>query len=238
MNSEDLHALTAAYALDALDEAERRRYERHLTSCSRCSAELRGFRELSARLASAAATEPPPALRNRVLTSVTPSGRASEPAAATHHVPRWVGVATGAVAAAAVAAAAVLGIVAAHSQDQLTASLREQREVATVLAAPDCKIVRVPIRTGGSATVAMSASMHALVFTAAGLRAAPTGQRYQLWLMRSSGDTRAGTLPAAAGGPVMVMANGAIAGQHLGLSLERETRPSRPTTPMLAIIPL
>lgn len=238
MSSEDLHTLTAAYALDALDDVERRRYERHLTSCPRCATELRGFLELSARLATATATEPPPGLRNSVLTAATQCDQASAPPPASRLPHRWIAVVAGAVAAAAVAAAAVSGVVAARSEDRLTASRREQREVASVLAAPDCKIVRAPIRTGGTATVAMSARMHALIFTAAGLPAAPAGQRYELWLMRPSGDTRAATLPAADGGPVMVMASAPIAGQHLGLSLERDTRPSRPTAPMLAIIAL
>ena len=239
MSSDDLHTLTAAYALDALDQVERRRYERHLTRCARCSAELRGFRESSARLATASATNPPPELRERLLAAVTDRERTPATSAAIRRPPHWVAAAaTATLAAAAVAAAVVFGVLAAHSQAQLATGQREQREIATVLAARDCKIVRAPIRTGGTATVVMSARKHALVLTAAGLAPAPPGQRYQLWLMRPSGDTRAGTLPAAGGGPVMVMAKGTIAGQHLGISLERNTHPSRPTPPMLAIIRL
>jgi anti-sigma factor RsiW len=35
----DLHDLTAAYALDALDPDEAREYEAHLARCERCRAE-------------------------------------------------------------------------------------------------------------------------------------------------------------------------------------------------------
>lgn len=238
MNSEDVHALTAAYALDALDQVERQRYERHLTGCAACRTELRGFREVSGRLATFAATEASPALRADVLTAVASAGRPSATPVLMGHLRRWHVAAAGALAAAAVVAATVFGVVAATSRDRLTATQHEEREIAAVLSAPDCKILHAPLRTGGTATVVMSPHMRALVVTAEGVRPAPTGQRYQLWFMRATGDTRAGTLPASGAGPVMVFADGAPTGQRLGISLEREPRPSHPSAPMLAVIPL
>jgi anti-sigma-K factor RskA len=64
------HALAGAYALDALDGAERARFERHLASCRTCPGEVRGFAATAAVLGQAAAVPPPPALKGRVLADV------------------------------------------------------------------------------------------------------------------------------------------------------------------------
>ncbi|MCB0953113.1 MAG: zf-HC2 domain-containing protein, partial [Microthrixaceae bacterium] len=48
--SEDTHDLVAAYALDALDELERRRFEAHLDGCPSCLEELSGFSEVAGAL--------------------------------------------------------------------------------------------------------------------------------------------------------------------------------------------
>jgi len=64
------HALAGPYALDALDAAERARYERHLRRCATCPAEVRGFAAVAASLGVAAAATPPPALKGRVLADV------------------------------------------------------------------------------------------------------------------------------------------------------------------------
>lgn len=238
MNSEDVHTLTAAYALDALDPSERQRYERHLTGCAACRTELHGFLEVSGRLAAVAATDGSPTLRERVLTAVDSAEQISQGPVAARGSRRWRVAALGAAAAAAVVAATVFGVLAANSHDRLTASQQEQREIAAVLSAQDCKILHVRLKTGGTATVVMSAHMRALVVTAAGVLPAPTGQRYQLWLMRNSGDVRVGTLPRSGTGPVMIFAAGSPAGARLGISLEHDPHPSRPNTPMLAVIQL
>ena len=40
---DDLHELTAGYALDALDPVDHARFEEHLATCDRCREELRGL---------------------------------------------------------------------------------------------------------------------------------------------------------------------------------------------------
>jgi hypothetical protein len=64
------HALAGAYALDALDAAERARFERHLATCRTCPDEVRGFAATATVLGVAAAVTPPPALKGRVLADV------------------------------------------------------------------------------------------------------------------------------------------------------------------------
>ena len=64
----DIHEQAAAYALDALDDAERRAFEAHLDGCERCLAEVASFEGAVLGLADAAdGGEPPVGLRERVL---------------------------------------------------------------------------------------------------------------------------------------------------------------------------
>ena len=52
----DLHSLSGAYALDALEAgSERDRFTRHLSRCQSCASEVRGFREVATAMAFAAA---------------------------------------------------------------------------------------------------------------------------------------------------------------------------------------
>ena len=78
------HLLAGAYALDALDGAERARFERHLASCRTCPDEVRGYAATAAVLGQAAAVTPPPALKGRVLDAVAALGtaRSGDPAIA------------------------------------------------------------------------------------------------------------------------------------------------------------
>jgi anti-sigma-K factor RskA len=107
----DLHELTAAYALDALDADEAEAYEKHLGQCEECREQLAGLTETAGALAFATVAPPPPArLRAAIL----------EQAAAerTNVVPlfrrRWV--ARGLAVAAAAAACVVVGLAVALSR--------------------------------------------------------------------------------------------------------------------------
>ena len=52
----DLHKLTGAYAVDALDDLERARFEQHLAECDDCRAEVAELRETAALLADSVST--------------------------------------------------------------------------------------------------------------------------------------------------------------------------------------
>ncbi|MDA2807136.1 anti-sigma factor [Nocardiopsis suaedae] len=62
----DVHGLTAAYALDALEGDERAEVEAHLEECEDCRRDLRDFRETAARLGTAEAVGPPEGLWGKV----------------------------------------------------------------------------------------------------------------------------------------------------------------------------
>ncbi|WP_435770352.1 anti-sigma factor [Nocardioides sp. SYSU DS0651] len=68
---EDMHALSGAYAVDALDPAERERFEAHLQQCAECREEVDSLREAAATLGSDDAVEPPSSVRDAVLSGIT-----------------------------------------------------------------------------------------------------------------------------------------------------------------------
>ena len=58
----DIHKLSGAYALDAVDDIERAAFERHLAECEDCRTEVASLRETTALLAESTAVTPPPSL--------------------------------------------------------------------------------------------------------------------------------------------------------------------------------
>lgn len=64
---EDIHGLTGAHALHALDGEEAARFEQHLAACVFCREEVASLGECLADLSALVAEEPPPSLRSSVL---------------------------------------------------------------------------------------------------------------------------------------------------------------------------
>ncbi|MFE1924416.1 anti-sigma factor domain-containing protein [Streptomyces asoensis] len=210
---EDLHSLAAPYALDALEPDERRRFEKHLTGCDRCSAEVRLLAEDAVRLAWSQAAPPPAAMRSRVLAAVQRTPQESSRAPAREHAPQlpphvwgtqpppgrlraprarrplFVPFAT-ATAAAALVVAALFAVQAGRSQDQLDAARDQAREIAHVLAAPDARSSTGKDARGRSIGVLASAEEGQAVVTLSGYGAPPSGQVHQLWLMRPDAQPR------------------------------------------------
>jgi anti-sigma-K factor RskA len=73
---EEYKEMAAVQALGALDPAEAREFEIHLSECAECRAELESWREVTAEFAYVAPTvEPSPSLRSRILESVRAEGK-------------------------------------------------------------------------------------------------------------------------------------------------------------------
>ncbi|MER6354427.1 anti-sigma factor [Streptomyces sp. NPDC001634] len=214
LRREDLHSLAAPYALDALEPAERFRFEKHLKGCDRCAAEVRALSEDAVRLAWSTTALAPPGLRDRVLTAVrnipqdpalaqdTP--RAHEPHLPPHvwgtapppprtRAPRlrplFAPLAT-ATAAAALVVASLFAVQATQTQDKLDAERAQAREIAHVLSAPDARATSDRDARGRGIGVIASASEGRAVVTLSGLGAPPDGRVHQLWLMRPNVQPR------------------------------------------------
>lgn len=179
METDAVHELTAAYALDALDDDEAREYERHLARCERCRAELATLTEAAAGLAFAAEpVEPPPALRQRILDEARSGGTV---------VPlrrRWT-IPLASVAAAAAAVALGLGLWASS----LSRELDETREALELVGDPGAELVSV---SGASGRLVVGRDGRAALVLDR-VRPAPEDRTYQAWVIVN--DAR----PASAG---------------------------------------
>ena len=251
------HTLAGAYAMDAVAGADKARFERHLASCQACARELAELREATARLAGAAAAEPPAAWSSGSWhrrcghrscqrppgqpdggAPGAPPSRAGGPGAWPAH-PRQALRARLALALAAVflAVAAASGVIAFTTEHQLGAAERHDHQIAQVLTAPDAVMLTARAQPRGTATVVMSHRYRSLVLTTAGLPPLPAGHRYQVWLMGPSGDRSAGLLPAPHGGMTSpVIAAGLATGDWIGLTVAPAGGSSRPaSTPVLML---
>lgn len=250
----DPHTLAGAYAMDAVAEPDRARFERHLASCESCRQEIRGLREATTALAAAAAVQPSEAFRDAALRAaaqtrqlppaVTPAQTGW--AAAQDRGRRRLGLRgwrsrlavalAGALAAVAVAA----GVVTYGMQDRLDQAQVHDHAVAAVLSAPDATMLSAPVTTGGTATVVMSHRERTLVFTAADLRLLPATQSYELWLIGPAGSRPAGMVPRSSrdgmAGPMV--ASGLKAGDSVGLTVEPAGGSPRPTSPPVVMVSL
>jgi anti-sigma-K factor RskA len=259
----DVHTLAGPYAMDAISAPDRARFDRHLARCEDCEREIASLREATARLATAAAVSPPPALKARVMAAAAATRQRPpepEPDAALRTWSLLTGalrtartirtgpgrptprrrlvMAAGAVAAAAVAAAVVFGVSNGGMQDQLSRAQASSQQVAAVLTARDATMMTGAVRGGGTVTIVMSHSMRELVFTAAALHALPASRGYELWLIGPAGDRAVIMLPPAHHGMTgPVVASGLRPGDHLALTAEPAAgarHPAgRPTTPMM-----
>ena len=131
MEADAIHELTAAYALDALDEQDEREYEAHLARCPSCREELASLAGTATSLAyGVESPAPPPDLRDRILDQA----RAERP----NVVPLRRAWRTWTAAAAAVAACAAIGlgiwaVTLSHSLDRTRSARDQQSRVLSIL---------------------------------------------------------------------------------------------------------
>ena len=244
LGGSDPHTLAGAYAMDAVPEPDRSRFERHLARCESCRQEVRGLREATAALASATAVRPPAALRDTVLraagqTRQLPPVAATAPARHRRRLrwrPRLAIALAGALAAVAVAA----GVVTFGVQGRLDQAQHRDHMVAAVLSASDATMMSGHVSTGGTATVVMSHRERALVFTAADLRGLPTGMSYELWLIGPAGTRSAGMINGSGHGRMVgpTVVSGLAAGDSVGMTVEPASGSPRPTSPPVVLIGL
>lgn len=240
-----IHALSGAYALDALSEHERAQFEAHLAGCSECAEEVASLREAAADLGALTAVEPPSSLRADVLAQIR-NVRPLPPDVPVSAVPpststvrrqparrRWL---------AAVAAAVVLigggAVVAAWHPWDRSASQSQLTVADQVLQAPDAQHVEQTFPGGATATVVRSPSVGRAVVVTNDMPLAPDGKVYQLWLQAPSGSlTPAGLMPPAADQTVLLEGD-ASQSTGVGITVEPAGGSPQPTTKPIALISL
>ncbi len=245
--SRRVHELSGAYVLDALDQAERERFERHLRRCPGCAEDVRQMTATATALALAVATEPPPGLKQRVLAAAaaTPQLPPLPSAAARRrrgrHVTRsaWFPRLALGVAAVGVAAAVALAVVTVSTQDRLDTVRAQNQALAGVLAAPDAQIATARSSTGGTATVVLSYAQQKMIFTSSGLPRLPNAKVYELWLLSTGSAVPAGLLPQPTDGKTApVLASGLTSADKVGVTVEPAGGTSSPTTTPILVMTL
>jgi anti-sigma-K factor RskA len=260
----DLHHLSGAYAVDALDDAERLAFEQHLSGCADCRAEVAELAAAAHSLGALTEATPPPSLRASVLSgisqvrplpplredAVAPAPDAVASGGPEASTPSSDAVSTDGVVvplrrrsrastwlAAAVAAAVVtIGGVAwsPWSDDTTTLSAVEQ-----VAAADDAMSVT---STKGQlkAEVAYSRQLGQAAITVAGLPPAPEGKTYQLWFVGADEIARSAGLltPGEDGRGSMVLDGDPNSAAAVGLTLEPAGGSPAPTTDPLVVLAL
>jgi anti-sigma-K factor RskA/putative zinc finger protein len=243
----DPHTLAGAYALDALNEADRERFEHHLGVCEACRAEAASLRGAAGWLAEATAAVPPARLRGQVLAEAArtrqqpPPVRVAERARRSWHGAGWSAAPRLAVAIAGfgILVALALGTLLINDQHRLHMDETQRGQIAAILNAPDADIMTVRARTHGSATVVMSHAAHALVLTTARLPALPPTECYQVWLMGPHRMRSAGKLPLPkAGMTAPMIVAGLAAGDRMGVTVEPAAGAPRPSSQPVLMLAL
>jgi anti-sigma factor RsiW len=200
--NEDLHELTAAYALDALEADERSAYEAHLAECERCRADLRDLGETVGALALAAeGPAAPAALRDRILVAARKEGSSNVVAIGSRRR-RWYAV-------GAVAAAAAVGVTIGLSV-ALTGGGGSQSD----------KLAASVSVAGGVAELTVS-----------GLPDAPAGKAYEIWVIEGNAAPKPAGLFTETGDPV-TLTRPAPAGSTVAVTLEQAAGSETPTPPI------
>jgi len=222
MDSEALHELTPAYALDALDAldaAEAEAYEQHLAGCSRCREELASLTATVGALAYAAPpAEPPAELRDRILDAA----RAERPNVVPLR-PRWASPpAFAAVAAVAACVAIGLGVWNVALQNRLGRAENALRAV--------------PLEGANGSVVVGAAGKGVLVVS--GLQPAPPGKTYEAWVVHEGAAAPAG-LFGGGGTTVVALERRLPSGSIVAVTVEPEGGTETPSgEPLLTSAPI
>ena len=209
---EQYEDLAGAYALDALDAAERAAFEQHLPTCAECQQLVADGRLVADALAlTVTPMEPPAALRNRIMMAASPV-RTESPL-------NWLAIAAGVLAAVGgtlafaeyrQVAAAQMAVAQAQAQvETLQAQLSTlqgqsdtARQTIDILAADD--LARIDLKGQPSAPSSTGraywSASRGLLFSAVNLPPLPAGRVYQLWYVTAAAPVSAALVtPDAAG---------------------------------------
>jgi anti-sigma factor RsiW len=217
--ADDLHTLSAPYALDALTPDERAQFEEHLRTCVRCQAELAGLQDAASSLAFAVeGPAPPSALRAAILDAA----RAERPNVVPLRPRRAYTSVAVAFAVAASAAAVGFGVWAASLHNSLSSS----RDAVRVLGDPASR--HLPV--GGSrGDLVVAPSGEAVL--AVHLPKLPSGKTYEAWIADPS-VKRAGQFD----GNAFTLPRHVSRGSQVMVTVERSGGVDAPTSkPLLAV---
>lgn len=233
MNHEQIRELLGAYAVDAVEETERRAVELHLDTCDACVAEVGRHLEAASFLASDP-TSAPSELWERIQAAIHEDGSRRVVPMRRRRLATWIGAAA---AVAAVAVSTVLTVDALSDQrrledrvNDLAATLeRSGAERAAQAALLDPRSKLVVLRSPDSSLLARVVYLpdgHGYLVDH-NLDPLAEGRAYQLWVLAGDRKVSAGVLGASPG-VVGFAAAGEIAG--FAITAEDGSGAAQPTS--------
>lgn len=211
---DDVHELTAGYALNALAASDHARFEDHLATCERCREELQEFSHVAAALAYAADGPAPPAsLRERILEQA----RGERPNVVPLRRRLVLPLVSSAAAVAAVAALA-FGLWASS----LSSDLDDVRGKVALLADPDA---RTYDSENGEASLVVTPSGEAALLVRR-LAPAPEGKDYEIWVFEGQTPRPAGLFESPG---IALLSRRVEPGQRVAVTLEPDGGVAAPT---------
>jgi anti-sigma-K factor RskA len=208
MERQGIHELSAAYALDALDRDDQRRFEEHLAQCAGCRDDVASFQEAASALAyDVDVAAPPDALRERILERARIEGPSN---VTPLRARRWsLRVATG-IAAVAACAALAFGLWAAS----LSNELGDRAEVIEL--------------SGADGSLLIEPSGQAMLIVDR-LGRAPAGKTFEIWVIEEDRPRPAGLFPGAPSRSVVPLTRPVPEGAVIAVTLERAGGVQKPT---------
>lgn len=230
----ELLSLATPYALHALSDAEAADVERLLDDASPDVAdafhtEVQAVRETMAALASATAVEPPPELRDQLLSRIAEEPVPLRRSSQERRWPRMVLAA----AAVAVVGLGALGVGMALRPPTVPSTADQ------VFAAPDVRTVSGEIPGGGTATVVFSREQGSGVLVMNNVPPPQPGTVYQMWLVDGQGPHSAGTMgPDSVAPSTTAVIPDLGSSRALAFTVEPPGGSTEPTSPVFAELPL
>jgi anti-sigma-K factor RskA len=189
MERAEIHELSAAYALDALEGRELEAFEEHLAHCAECRENVTTFQRVAAELAyDVEAPAPPPALRDRLLDQAA----SERPKVVALPRRRWaLPVAATAAVAAGIAALALAFWAADLSQqlDEVQAEQHRANEALIALTDPSASLFALD---GANGVLVVNDESGEGKLVISGLESAPTDKTYEAWVITDETAVAAG----------------------------------------------
>ena len=241
----NLHSLTGAYALDALDPSEHQEFTDHLAECAECREEVASFRAAASRMAAGGAT-PPAGLRDAVLAEVARTAQAGptsaeDPDTEASAVPaaralsrRWPALVAAAVV---VVMAAVGGTAVYRDREAALAEAAMQSKAMRIASAPDAVSMDVDL---GATHLVVSTEMQAAALMGEGVPMPQAGgDVYQVWMMHADGSAAPGPTFLPHDGELMVIVEGDLTDvTEVAVTVEPRGGSAEPSDQMVAHVSL
>jgi anti-sigma-K factor RskA len=226
MDRAEIHELSAAYALDALEGKDLEAFEEHLAHCAECRENVATFQRVASELAyDVEAPEPPAGLRGRILDQAA----AERPKVVSLPRRRWAfPVAATAAVAAGVAAIALAFWAADLSQqvDDLEAQQHRANEALIALIDPSASHFALE---GAEGVLVVDDESGAGKLVISGLASAPSEKTYEAWVIEGNQAVPAGLFSGGDDQTVVPLATPVPEGAIVAVTVEQAGGVDAPT---------